>query len=92
MSSVSQPVVVRVSAVKFLTPSVREFTLVAAPGNTLSPYAPGAHIEVQLPIAEGLTVVRHYSLVGECFPEAVAPDAYRIAVAQQRASADSAAA
>jgi vanillate O-demethylase ferredoxin subunit len=87
MNGVSHSVTVLVSAVKFLTPSIKEFTLVAAPGNTLSPYTPGAHIEVQLPIAEGLTIIRHYSLVGECFPDADAPDAYRIAVEQQRLGA-----
>ena len=61
-----------IEAIRDITPTVREFTLLPADG--VVPYAPGAHLEVQLQV-QGRMQTRRYSLVG-------APDgrSYRIAV------------
>lgn len=83
MAPADQFIDVVVSAVRQLTPRVKEFQLVSASGDRLSAYAPGAHIEMRLPIAGALSTVRHYSLIGARAPEDGPVGVYRIAVQQQ---------
>ena len=64
----------RVRVVRDLSPHVREIILV--PEGGASPWTPGAHIDVSLPLKGGAQV-RSYSLVGE------AASAYRIAVKRE---------
>lgn len=50
-----------IEAIRDITPTVREFTLLPVSG--VVPYAPGAHLEVRLPV-QGRLQTRRYSLVG----------------------------
>lgn len=68
---------VQVDGLRELTPSVREIRIRPLQGAAAA-HEPGAHLPVQLALADGRVALRHYSLVG-------APDglAYRIAVKRQ---------
>jgi ferredoxin-NADP reductase len=70
---------VTLSAVRELTPSIRELVLQAKDG-TLPSYGPGAHIEVMVTLADGSETVHAYSLVGGTATGDDPPDIYRIAV------------
>lgn len=71
---------VEVAGVRELTPRVREYQLVAAPGQALPRYDPGAHIALHLDCPELGAFVRHYSLVGG---PADGAGRYRIAVQRE---------
>jgi len=70
----------QVAGVRELTPRVREYQLVAAPGQALARYDPGAHIALHLTSPELGAFVRHYSLVGG---PADGVACYRIAVQRE---------
>lgn len=65
---------VRIARAQMLTPNVLSVEL--SPGETNTAYAPGAHLEVAIPLPEG-PAIRHYSLV------AGDEDALRIAILRE---------
>jgi ferredoxin-NADP reductase len=73
------PLVLRVAAVRALSPSVREIHFDAPPGLQ---WSPGAHLRVHLPLPDGRRELRRYSLLGR--PRPGAP--WRIAVKRVPAS------
>jgi ferredoxin-NADP reductase len=74
----------RVLEARDLNPLIREIKLGDAEGRTLAGFAPGAHILVQVQLADGATDWRHYSLV-ELDPGADlhTPRTYTIAVRRE---------
>ena len=72
-----------VTAMRQLTPRVREYLLTAADGNALPRYEPGAHIALHTRSAEGSTLVRHYSLLGGTDAADDPRHTYRIAVQRE---------
>ncbi|HEU0201318.1 MAG TPA: PDR/VanB family oxidoreductase [Burkholderiaceae bacterium] len=85
MSTLVPTLSVRVAAAEALTPDIKSFRLVAANGELLPGYAPGAHLSVMVPPAPGRreTVLwRSYSLINfDPSAETTQPvTEYRIAV------------
>lgn len=72
---------VRVTAVRELTPAVREFTFEAANGGELPLFSAGSHVVVHMPLGER-TLRNAYSLASD----PAAPACYRIAVRLQEKS------
>jgi ferredoxin-NADP reductase len=73
------PLVLRVAAVRALSPSVREIAFDAPPGLH---WSPGAHLRLQLPLPDGRRELRRYSLLGR--PQPGQP--WRVAVKRVPAS------
>lgn len=71
---------VKVAGMRQLTPSIRELVLRSADGAALPGYAPGAHIEIEIPRADGARESRAYSLIGGTAEADDPSDTYRIAV------------
>lgn len=71
---------VTIVEIRALTPSVRELVLKAKDGAPLPSYGPGAHIEVEVALADGARDTRAYSLIGGTASADDPPDTYRIAV------------
>lgn len=63
-----------------LTPAVRELLLASEDGAPLPPWEPGAHLELVVPLADGVSETRAYSIVGGTAAEDDPATAYRIAV------------
>jgi ferredoxin-NADP reductase len=72
-----------VTAMRQLTPRVREYLLTAADGQALPPYEPGAHIALHADSADGSPLVRHYSLLGGTEDQDDPRHSYRIAVQRE---------
>lgn len=70
---------VTVSAVRELTPAVRELLLQSKDGSPLPSYGPGAHIQIEVTLA-GAHETRAYSLIGGTADIDDPPNTYRIAV------------
>lgn len=75
MSDSSGAMKMTVARRRMLTPTIAEFTLVPAEGETLPDYGPGAHVTVQTPSG----AMRRYSLVGP----GTHPENYVIAVKRE---------
>lgn len=75
MSENAEAIRMTVESRRLLTPSIMEFTLVAADGGALPAYEPGAHVTVRTPSG----AMRRYSLVGP----GEDPHAYVIAVKRE---------
>ena len=71
---------VRIVETREVADQVRAFVLRAMDGSALPPWTPGAHIQVLLPLAGGVTS-RAYSLTGD------PADRYRYRIAVQREAA-----
>lgn len=78
MSEPTEPIRMRVTKRRALTPSIVEFTLEAVDGAALPAYGPGAHVTVETPCG----AMRRYSLVGP----GEAPVRYVIAVKREAQS------
>lgn len=74
---------VRVTAIRQLTPRVREYLLGSAGGDPLPAWQPGGHVELHTESPAGGPLVRHYSLVGGDGLQDDARDTYRIAVQRE---------
>jgi ferredoxin-NADP reductase len=74
-----------VKELRQLTPSIREFVLVSADGDSLPAYEPGAHIDVDVEGEAGTPAQRAYSLIGGTESADDPDNTYRIAV--ERAAA-----
>ncbi|MDM0110277.1 PDR/VanB family oxidoreductase [Variovorax sp. J22R24] len=72
-----------VSAVRRLTPRVREYHLTAIDNSPVPAYGPGAHIEVHTGSQQTGLIVRHYSLIGGTEDADDARNTYRIAVQRE---------
>lgn len=75
----------RVRRATLLNPLIRELELVAPDGTVLPGFAPGAHVQLQVPLPDGRSDWRHYSLV-ELTGDAAAcrtPSRYVIAVRRE---------
>lgn len=68
-----------VKEIRTLTPTIRELALGAADGSALPSWEPGAHIDVDVPTADG-TAARSYALVGGVDGVDDPASVYRIAV------------
>lgn len=75
-------IAVVVSAVRQLTPRVREYVLAAADGRSLPNFDAGAHIALYFKMPEG-PLVRHYSLVSKRDGDRADGATYRIAVQRE---------
>jgi ferredoxin-NADP reductase len=75
-----------VTEARQLTPGIRELVLVAADGAALPRWEPGAHIEVEIPNAGGVPLLRGYSLVGGTEAADDPENTYRIAVERKAES------
>lgn len=76
----------RVAEARMLNPLIRMIRLEHAEGTTLPGWTPGAHIQVQVQLADGQADWRHYSLVdldGVAGTPGFAPMAYTIAVRRE---------
>jgi ferredoxin-NADP reductase len=73
-------IAVRVKEARQVTPAIRELVLVSASGEALPAWEPGAHIEIDVPLADGATELRAYSLLGGTVDADDPADTYRIAV------------
>jgi ferredoxin-NADP reductase len=71
---------VLVASIRQLTPMIRELMLRSKDGAPLPPYAPGAHISVDVALEGGQQEARAYSLIGGDPSENDPPDVYRIVV------------
>jgi ferredoxin-NADP reductase len=69
-----------VKEVRELSPGVREIVLAAPGGVSLPGYEPGAHIAVELALADGTKEARDYSLIGGTAEADDPAELYRIAV------------
>lgn len=72
-----------VTAMRQLTPRVREYQLTAMDGQALPPYEPGSHIALHTVLSDGGTLVRHYSLLGGTEDSDDPRHTYRIAVQRE---------
>ena len=71
---------VTLAAARALTPAIRELVLKSKDGAPLPSYAPGAHIEVAVTLADGTAASHAYSLLGGTVTGDDPADTYRIAV------------
>ena len=78
----------RVAEARELNPLIRLFRLCPPDGGTLPGYSAGAHIRVQVALADGSADWRHYSLVNPVGELAAteAPAEYVIAVRRERSA------
>jgi len=75
---------VQVAEVQALTPLVRRLVLQAADGKPLPGFTAGAHVRVEVALAQGRTDWRHYSLVRHAGVDAALPPAtYELAVRRE---------
>jgi ferredoxin-NADP reductase len=72
-----------VTAIRQLTPRVREYQLTAADGQALPPYESGSHVALHTGSSDGSTLVRHYSLLGGTEDLDDPRHIYRIAVQRE---------
>jgi vanillate O-demethylase ferredoxin subunit len=74
---------VSVAATRAVTPAISELVLKSKDGAALPSYAPGAHIEVAVTLADGSQASHPYSLLGGTVTGDDPADTYRIAVEQR---------
>ena len=73
-------IAVVVTAMRQLTPRMREYRLTAADGQALPAYEPGSHIALHTDSSDGSPLVRHYFLLGGTEDGDDPRHTYRIAV------------
>src|SRR6185437_13361317 len=71
---------VTLASARALTPAIRELVLKSKDGAALPSYAPGAHIDIAVTLADGSSTQHSYSLLGGTVTGDDPADTYRIAV------------
>lgn len=71
---------VTVTAIRQLSPAIRELVLQTRDGAPLPAYGPGAHIDIEVMLESGAAEIRAYSLLGGTAAGDDPSDTYRIAV------------